>query len=95
MLRLPWPHDHLSVMSAITAHCHLLSRTWTGAMNGPRVVAFLQQRLGRVPGKLRVIWDGALIHRCRAVKQCRADSFGKAWNRAQAQRASANRLAAR
>jgi transposase len=45
-------------------------------MNGPHVVAFLQHRLRRVPGKLLVIWDGALIHRCRAVKQCRA--FGAA-----------------
>jgi len=31
----------------------------------------------------------------RWIKQCRADSFGKAWNRAQAQRATAERLAAR
>ena len=31
----------------------------------------------------------------RWVKQCRADSFGKAWDRAQAQRATADRLAAR
>ena len=73
MLRLPWTHAHLSVMSAITEHCHLLSRTWTGAMHGTRVVAFLQHRLRRGPGKLRVIWDGALIHRCRAVKQFLAE----------------------
>src|SRR3712207_507073 len=73
MLRLPWTHDHLSVMRAITEHCQLLSRTWTGAINGPRVVALLQHLLRRVPGKLLVIWDGALIHRCRAVKQFLAE----------------------
>ena len=60
-------------MSALTEHCQLLSRTWTGAMNGTRVVAFLQHLLRRVPGKLLVIWDGALIHRCRAVKQFLAE----------------------
>ncbi|URD60324.1 UrcA family protein [Sphingomonas sp. KRR8] len=31
----------------------------------------------------------------RWVKQCRADSMGKAWEQAQAQRATANRVAAR
>ena len=72
LLRLPWTHDPLSGMRAITAHCQLLSRTWTGAIHGPRVVAFLQHLLRRVPGKLLVIWDGALIHRCGAVKQVRA-----------------------
>jgi transposase len=68
VLRLPWTRDHLSVISAISEYCQVLSRTWTGAINGNRVVAFLQHILRQVPGKLLVIWDGASIHRCREVK---------------------------
>ena len=33
------------------------------------MVEFLKQLLTEIPGKLLVIWDGAPIHRCRAVKE--------------------------
>lgn len=77
MLRLPWTRDHLSVISALTEHGQLLTRTWTGTIDGKRVVAFLRHLLRHVPGKLLVIWDGASIHRCREVKQLLAEGAAK------------------
>ena len=68
-LRVPLTRDHLSVISAVTEDFRLLSRTCEDALDGPRVVAFLQHLLRQVPGKLLVVWDGAAIHRCNAVKR--------------------------
>ena len=36
---------------------------------GPDVVRFLEQLLAELPGRLLVVWDGAPIHRSRAVKE--------------------------
>jgi transposase len=68
VLRAPLTRDHLSVISAITATGQLVTRIRDTAFRGPAVVDFLRQLLGRIPGKLLVIWDGAPIHRGRAVK---------------------------
>jgi len=68
-LHLPLTRDHLSVISALTQHGQVLARTWNGTITGARVVAFLQHILRHVAGKLLVVWDGASIHRCAAVKQ--------------------------
>ena|SRR5690348_8386121 len=35
---------------------------------GPDVVCFLKMLLRKIPGKLLIIWDGATIHRCQAIK---------------------------
>jgi transposase len=56
-------------MSALTEHGQLLARTWNGAINGTRVVTFLQHILRHVAGKVLVVWDGAPMHRCQEVKQ--------------------------
>jgi transposase len=72
-LHVPLTRDHLSLISAVTEDLRLLSRTWTGAINGERVVAFLQHILRHVAGKLLVVWDGAPIHRGKAVKRFLAD----------------------
>ena len=68
VLRAPLTHDHLSAISAITPDGRLLTHIQEEALRGPAIVAFLRQLLRQVRGKLLVIWDGALIHRCRAVK---------------------------
>jgi transposase len=68
VLRAPLTRDHRSVISGITAAGQLVTRTRGAAFRGPAVVDFLRQLLRRLPGKLLVIWDGAPIHRCRAVK---------------------------
>jgi transposase len=38
------------------------------SFKGPDVVQFLKGLLEEIPGKVMVIWDGAPIHRCNAVK---------------------------
>ena len=68
-LPIPLTRAHLSVISALTEDVRLLSRTWDGAINGKRVVEFLQHILRQVPGKVLLVWDGAAMHRCQEVKQ--------------------------
>lgn len=68
MLRAPLSRDHLSAISALTPDGRLFAHLQETAYRGPAVVAFLRQLLRQLPGKLLVIWDGAPIHRCRAVK---------------------------
>ena len=40
-------------------------------------MAFLRHILHQVSGKVLVVWDGASIHRCRAVKQFLAEGAAK------------------
>ncbi len=72
-MRFPLTRDHLSVISALTEDGRLLAQTWEGAINGVRVVKFLRHILHHVSGKVLVVWDGAAIHRCHAVKQFLAE----------------------
>ncbi len=65
--------DHLSVMSAITPEGKLLMIEQQRAFKGPDVVRFLKHALRQIPGKLLVVWDGAPIHRGRAVKEFLAE----------------------
>ncbi len=55
----------------------LLSRIWNVSVTGQRVVAFLQDLLHQVPGKVVVVWDGTPIHRCNDVKRFHADGAAK------------------
>ena len=68
VLRAPLSRDHLSAISAITPAGRLFTHLQESAYRGPTVGAFLRQLLRQVRGKLLVIWDGAPIHRCQAVK---------------------------
>ena len=68
VLRAPLSHDHLSMISALTPDGRLFTHLQDDAFRGPAIVAFLRQLLRQVRGKLLVIWDGAPIHRCQAVK---------------------------
>ena len=77
MLRAPLSHDHLSVISAVTPEGRLFTHVQSEAFRGPAIVAFLRQLLRQVPGKLLVIWDGAPIHRCQAVKDFLAAGAAK------------------
>ncbi len=72
-MHVPLTRDHLSVISAVTEDLRLLARTWEDAIDGQRVVEFLQHILRQVPGKVLVVWDGAPIHRCKQVKRFLAD----------------------
>jgi transposase len=69
LLWLPLSRDHLSIIGALTIEGRLLTWTHKKSIKGNRVVDFLQHLLRQVPGKLLGVWDGAMIHRCRVVKQ--------------------------
>lgn len=68
ILRAPCSYDHLSVISGITPQGKLLMQVHERAIRGAQVVDFLHHLLRHIDGKLLIIWDGASIHRCKAVK---------------------------
>jgi transposase len=68
VLRVPLSRDHLSVIAGLTLEGRLLVQMQEHAYQGPDIVGYLQHLLRQVRGKLLVLWDGAPIHRCQAVK---------------------------
>ena len=62
-------YDHLSAISAISLTGDLYLAVQDHSYKGTDVIGFLEQLLAEIPGKSLVIWDGAPIHRCRAVKE--------------------------
>jgi transposase len=76
-LQVKLTHDHLSAMGGITEKGRIFMQTQDHSSKGPDVVRFLQLLLREVPGKLLVIWDGATIHRCQAVKDFLAQGGAK------------------
>ena len=70
VLRVPLTRDHLSVIAALTEEGRLLTATRRDrSFDGAGVVAFLRHLLRQVPGRLMVLWDGASIHRGKAVRE--------------------------
>jgi transposase len=76
-LQVKLTHDHLSAMGGITPEGRIFMQTQDHSYKGPEVVRFLQVLLREVPGNLLVIWDGATIHRCQAVKDFLAKGGAK------------------
>jgi transposase len=68
VLRAAPTRDHLSVMGAVTAAGQRFTHIQTQSGTGQTAVAFLQQLLRQIPGKLLVVWDGASSHHGQAVK---------------------------
>lgn len=68
VLRAPLTRAHLSVISGVTVDGRLFAHSQEQAYTGETIVAFLRQLLRQIPGKLLVVWDGAIIHRCQVVK---------------------------
>jgi transposase len=68
LLRCKLTRDHYSVISAITLTGELYLAMQSEAYDSVAVIAFLQQLLAVIEGKLLIIWDGAPIHRSRAIK---------------------------
>lgn len=65
--------EHLSVISGISAEGGLYKQIWNTSIKGENVVKFLEHLLTHIPGKIMVIWDGASIHRCKAIKEFLSD----------------------
>lgn len=68
VLRAPKSYEHLSVMSGVSENGRLYVRYQRDAYTGETVVGFLKHLLRHIDGKLLVVWDGARIHSCEAVK---------------------------
>jgi len=68
ILRCKLTYDHYSVISAITPTGKLYLAMQTEAFKSRTVIAFLEQLLAVMAGKLLIIWDGATIHRSQAIK---------------------------
>lgn len=68
ILRVFETRDHLSVMSAITAHGCLFTMVRDDSLTSVESVRFLKHRLAQLNRKLLVIWDGSPIHRGKEVK---------------------------
>ena len=68
ILHAPLTRDHLSVISGVTDQGRLFTHLQDAPFRGTTIVDFLRQLLRQVRGALLVIWDGAAIHRCQAVK---------------------------
>jgi transposase len=80
VLYVPQTRDHLSVISGITEQGRLLVQMQARAFNGADVVGFLTHLVSHIRGKLLIIWDGAPIHRDKAVKAFLAEGpRGQLW----------------
>jgi transposase len=77
ILRVKLTRDHLSAIGALTTEGKICMQTQDHSYKGPDVVRFLQVLLREIPGKLLVIWDGATIHRCQAIKDFLAKGGAK------------------
>lgn len=68
MLRHKLSREHLSAISGITTKGRIYIQTQENAFKGQDVVNFLKHLLKHILGKILVVWDGASIHRCNAIK---------------------------
>lgn len=68
ILIAPKSYQHLSVISGITQSGQLVTQLQEQAYRGPSIVGFLRHLLNQIRGKILVLWDGARIHRCAAVR---------------------------
>ena len=66
-MRRKLSYDHLSAISAISMAGELYLAVQDHSCRSPEVVRFLERLLAEIPGKLLAIWDGAAIHRSRAM----------------------------
>jgi transposase len=60
--------EHFSAISGITLEGRLYLMLKECSFKGPDVVQFLKGLLAEMAGQVMVIWDGASIHRSKAVK---------------------------
>lgn len=72
--------DPLSAISAITPSGELYLVLQEQPFDSQTVIAFLQQLLAHIPGKLLIIWDGAPIHLSKAIQAfLRQQANGRIW----------------
>jgi transposase len=69
ILRAWCTRDHLSALSAISPEGKLDFHSQARAINSADVVASPEHRLREVPGRMRIIWDGAPMHRRQVIQE--------------------------
>jgi transposase len=67
VLRVPYTHDHFSVMSGLTPAGELYTLVREFALTSHESVLFLQHLSRHLATPLLVIWDGAPIHRTKEI----------------------------
>ena len=70
-------HDYLSAMSAVSTAGDLYFALQAQSYNSTAVILFLEQLLTEVVGNLLIIWDGAPIHRSKAMRAFLAEGAAK------------------
>jgi len=83
VLRHLLTRDHLSLIGGVTRDGRLVVHQQRPAINSAGATAFLDRLHAAIPGKLRVIWDGASIHRSQVIRQYLADGAAR-WLRLEA-----------
>ena len=66
----------LSVIAGITLW-NFYFQIHAGSIKSPQVIDFLKALLRHLPGPLLILWDGAAIHRSKAVKKFVAATEGR------------------
>ena len=69
ILRHTLSRDHLSVIGAVGLHERLYFQVHEAAISSAEVIRFLNHLRRVIPGKLLIVWDGAPIHRSKAIRQ--------------------------
>jgi transposase len=77
ILRVRLTRDHLAAIGGMTPEGRLFMQMQEQAYRAEDVLAFLRLLLRKIPGKLLVIWDGAPIHRAKAIKEFLAAGAAK------------------
>ena len=67
VLRVPLAHAHLSAISAIGLTGEVAFALQPTSFESATVIRFLDQLLAQFAGHLIIIWDGAPIHRSKAI----------------------------
>lgn len=67
MLEFDFNWKKLSVIGGITV-LNFYFKFYPGTIKSPQVIEFLKHLQQQLPGKLLLIWDGAMIHRSRLVR---------------------------
>lgn len=77
ILRVKLTHDHLSAISAVSMAGDLYFALQAQSYDSTTVILFLEQLLSKMVGKLLIIWDGAPIHRSKAIRAFLAEGAAK------------------
>lgn len=77
VLRVPYLHEHLSVIAGLSRRGRLLVQVQDRAYRGPQVVRFLSHLLRHLRGKVLIIWDGAPIHHSKEVQAFLGTAAGR------------------